>query len=458
MYRPEDSKLGAAAFWEAKTDSKIKQNAVQSRFEALKARREAGLDARRDKLAQKLHAEEQQLKQELVNSQESPAQRRAAMAARAREMARRREAERQQLADELMEQAFRDNCDPLRERYSRQIIYKTAQEREQQIQEKMALRILEEEENRMYDAMYEAERLKKEQRHLDDVRRQQEGAGEVKRSLDAQVAAVRDRQAAEAHLEAQEVQRMQQHWAQLQAEAEAADRAERARLQRLAEEVKQWNALRLMELSEKEREEREQDLAILQEALAREAAEEAADAAAREAKRQAVLHYRQQLALMMAKEEADREEQDAMILASQRLQEAKQDAEWAAREEARRRLMAEVDAIRQQQIAAKAHAKQYEKQQQKLELQQVQGDLQSLEHEKAVHAAEARKRALKQQLDVQTQMMAHMHLKNAEKEEKLHAAQLAVQSEQRYMQRVTAAEQQVAPQAFYGRKKVEWFH
>jgi hypothetical protein len=100
----------------------------------------------------------------------------------------------------------------------------------------------------------------------------------------------------------------------------------------------------------------------------------------------------------------------------------------------------------------------FEKEQQKLELLQIQGDLQSLEQEKAVHAAEARKRALKQQLDVQTQMMAHMHLRNAEKEEKLHAAQLAVQSEQRYMQRVSAAEQQVAPQAFYGRKKVEWFH
>jgi hypothetical protein len=60
-------------------------------------------------------------------------------------------------------------------------------------------------------------------RHLDDVRRQQEGAGEVKRSLDAQVAAVRDRQAAEAHLEAQEVQRMQQHWAQLQVRVPAQD-------------------------------------------------------------------------------------------------------------------------------------------------------------------------------------------------------------------------------------------
>lgn len=32
-------------------------------------------------------------------------------------------------------QAFRDNCDPLRERYSRQIIYKTAQEREQQVRQ-----------------------------------------------------------------------------------------------------------------------------------------------------------------------------------------------------------------------------------------------------------------------------------------------------------------------------------
>lgn len=91
------------------------------------------MDVRRDRLAAKLHDEEQQLREELVNSQETPAERRAKVAARAREMARKREAERQQLAAELMEQAFRDNCDPLRERQSRQILYKTAQEREQQV-------------------------------------------------------------------------------------------------------------------------------------------------------------------------------------------------------------------------------------------------------------------------------------------------------------------------------------
>jgi hypothetical protein len=48
------------------------------------------------------------------------------------------------------------------------------------------------------------------------VRCQQKIASEVKGSLDAQVAAVRERQAAEVQQEALEVQRMQQHWALLE--------------------------------------------------------------------------------------------------------------------------------------------------------------------------------------------------------------------------------------------------
>lgn len=98
---------------------------------------------------------------------------------------------------------------------------------------------------------------------------------------------------------------------------------------------------------------REMDLAILQEALAREAAEEAAEAAAREAKRQATLQYRKQLAAMMAKQEADQGEEEARVDAINRQQQAKREAEWAARDAARRKLMAEVEQIRQEQIARK---------------------------------------------------------------------------------------------------------
>lgn len=121
------------AAWENKTDSRIEENKLQARFAALKAQADAGLAARQDKLAQKLRAEEQALKQELISCQETPAQRRAQMAARAHELAQRREAERQQLAAALMDQAFRDNCDPLRERTSRHTVHTTAQEREQQV-------------------------------------------------------------------------------------------------------------------------------------------------------------------------------------------------------------------------------------------------------------------------------------------------------------------------------------
>jgi hypothetical protein len=128
-----DQALGAAAAWEAKTGARIQQQQVQRRFEALKARRAANIDARREQLATKLYEEEQYLKDELIRCQESPAQRRAQMAERARALAQRREAERQQLADHLLEQAFRDNCDPLRERYSKQILYRTAAERQQQV-------------------------------------------------------------------------------------------------------------------------------------------------------------------------------------------------------------------------------------------------------------------------------------------------------------------------------------
>jgi hypothetical protein len=102
---------------------------------------------------------------------------------------------------------------------------------------------------------------------------------------------------------------------------------------------------------------RELDLQILRDALEREAAEEAAEEAARTAKRQEVLHYRHQLASMMAKQAADQSEQDAMIDAANRVKQAAEDAEWARRDAARRQLMAEVDAIRQQQIAAKKMAK-----------------------------------------------------------------------------------------------------
>ena len=71
------------ATWEAKTDEKLKQSAAQRRLEALQARREADLEARRRELAALLQQEEEALKEELVRGQLTPEQRRKQMAERA---------------------------------------------------------------------------------------------------------------------------------------------------------------------------------------------------------------------------------------------------------------------------------------------------------------------------------------------------------------------------------------
>lgn len=123
----------AVANFEARTTKKIVSNIVQQRFDALKARQEADLNARRQKLADKLDLEDLALRQELLASKKTPEQRRSELAARARALAAKREAERQQLAASLYEKAFIQSCDVLRVENTKRILYRTLEERNAQV-------------------------------------------------------------------------------------------------------------------------------------------------------------------------------------------------------------------------------------------------------------------------------------------------------------------------------------
>jgi hypothetical protein len=129
----EEQRATNVALWQARSDEKQLGLLVQRRLEALTLRREADLQARRQRLADKLFAEEQAYRQELVQSKETPEQRRAKLAARAQALADRREAERQALARTLEEQAFVENCDVLRDTNSKRILYRTLDERTAQV-------------------------------------------------------------------------------------------------------------------------------------------------------------------------------------------------------------------------------------------------------------------------------------------------------------------------------------
>ena len=101
------AKFGNVAKWEADTDKKIANNAVRRELDKLRDARSAQIQARRERLAQKLYHEEEALRAELINSKVTPEERRAALASRAKALWEAREAERQAEASALMERHFR---------------------------------------------------------------------------------------------------------------------------------------------------------------------------------------------------------------------------------------------------------------------------------------------------------------------------------------------------------------
>jgi len=276
--------------------------------------------------------------------------------------------------------------------------------------------------------------------------------------LDEQIRLVNERRAEGEVQRQQDINQARALWARLDEEAAAEEAAEREKMRRLAAELAEFNRLKQTEMSEKDRKERELDLKILQEALAREAQDEAAEAAARAERINAARAYRLQLAQMMHAEAEDEAERDAQIQAVADAQQARRDAELAARETARTRLMQEVDAIRQQQILEKQMRMQAD---QEAIFQQDTNQLAAEEkwqREEAERQRQSRKKALSQRLELQTQMVAKAHIQAAEEMEKLKQLEHAKQNEEMYMTQVQQTLDETVPPAWHGRKKVDWYY
>lgn len=453
----EDQHFSALTAWTAKSEAKVKSTVIKKRFEDLKARREADLDQRRMRLAEKLLDEDARLKQELVSMQETPEERRAKLAARARELANRREEERQAVAQKLYEQAFAENCDVLRTTQSKRILYRTLEERTAQIESKMAAKIMEEEEKRMYHEMNEQERLKSEQRYMDDKRRQREAREATNKILDEQVRLVNAQRSDAKEARLQEIKEMRALWDKMAEEAAREEAMELERMRKLAADLAEFNLLKQSEMSEKDRKERELDLKILQEALAREADDEGREQAARAKRIADAQHYREQLARMMHEDAEDDAERDAMIQRVFDEQQAKYDAVLAAREEARRKLMEEVHLIRQEQIMEKHQRRQAELDEILREREQFALEEERFGKMEAQKRSEARKKALLQKLEIQTQMVAKAHMAAAMEVEKLAALEVAQKTEAAYMDQVKDTLGRSQPGTWHGRKKFDFY-
>jgi len=222
-------------------------------------------------------------------------------------------------------------------------------------------------------------------------------------------------------------------------------------------ELQQYNVLRQSHMSDYDRREKELDLRILQEALTKEAQEEADEARAKAARVADVRRYREKLAMLMQHEAEDDAEREAWISAVADAQQAKRDAEQQARDDARKKLMAEVQAIREQQIYYKQQQRLLENSDKAVQRRLNEEALAAQAEEEARVRVEMKKKQLVSRLETQTQMVARAHLAAAEEDEKLRALEVARIQEDTYMTQVKRTLQGSDPPTWHGRKKVDWY-
>ena len=440
------------------TDGRSTFQNFSTRFEALKARAEATLDARREKLASMLFEEERALQAELVTKQVTPEERKEALVARARALVAKREAERAQFAEQQLYRQWRAGCDGVRQGDSHAVLAKALAGRAEQVERKAAEKEAERRENLAFNALYEEERLKKEARHARDVKERKLRNEEAVRLLDEQVRKNLERRVEATDAKRRDVEDLKQQWAaeEEKAAATAAAKAEKARL--IVEELEAFNAQRRAEQAREKAEEEHFKKKLLDDAMAQIAAEEACEAELKVRKKEQDRLYREHLLALMVKGQLDESERDRLVEAQQAKYEAKRQEEKDREERARAKLMAEVCADRERQLAAKAARRMAAAEDKAEERRRMEEELAELRVAEEDHGAQVNAVQVQHRLDIEAQIQYRDSMAAKKKEEQRRQWESSMRAEADY-QRMIENEQRRANPATpsYARKSVAWF-
>ncbi len=176
-------------------------------------------------MAELLYEEELQLQAEMQASQLNAEDRRSQLEKRAKALISTREQERDDFAREMLYKHWRENCDGVRSDDSKRITLHFASLRKDQMSEKQQTIASEKEEKRLFDEMYERERLKLENRYQQDVKRRKERDEEAVRVLNDQLADVMLRKKEAVVAQKKEVEELKNRW---KAQDDAAEQVKQA--------------------------------------------------------------------------------------------------------------------------------------------------------------------------------------------------------------------------------------
>lgn len=346
-------KAGANAEWEIRTAGNIAAMKTQKRYDAIRRADAAALDARRHRLAEMLQAEQLAQEKALAALDESPEERKARMEARAKMLGDKREAERQEFVRSQYERQWRLACDPLREKESQAIMRATNAARAYQLGEKMQQLEMEEQENRVFDAMWEEDRLAKLGREEREESLRQQMDQEQKAVLDKQVAELHTFRVGEQQLAAAESAMMQQQWGLEHDESLKVEGLRSAVMQKAHDELDQFNQHRRSILAAAVKKEKSEDIERLNTVLKKEMDQDAKMEAAKEAQAELTRSFAKQM--MAQKQELASYEGEMEIKRKAQLDKAwdKRLAEWGREQSARESLMAQVLKERKMQVETK---------------------------------------------------------------------------------------------------------
>ncbi|ORY41229.1 hypothetical protein BCR33DRAFT_342469 [Rhizoclosmatium globosum] len=272
------------------------------------------------------------------------------MKIRREELRSKREAERKKICEAKMLQRWRNECDELRAIESKVLVEKVTKERGAQLEEHRIKHLKDEEEKKFFAQLWEQDRQKKIAREDRERNQLREMNAITVAMLDSQLTQLRAQQAEEERLKQEEALLMRQEMQMRKLEDQRNLLRKEQDQKAMREQLDKFNSLRLQARANEIQLSLEQDIKIVSDVLALDAAEKEAQSRRRTELRKEMQIYREHL-LEQRRLERERDQEIA------RMEKAEGDKLWNARAEkwnkeqrARDKLMVEVLSGRRDQL------------------------------------------------------------------------------------------------------------
>jgi len=345
--------VNCQAFWENRTDDVIRETRLKGKAGLIESNQRGSLQERRTKLALMLSAEQKAYEQELVDTEESPAQRMDKMAVRAYELKKRREDERKAFVQEKLYQQWRDGIDDLRTMDGETIQLKCIAARDHQLNEKDMQRQEEAEHNRVFDQLWYEGYLAKIEREEREKELRGERRDMQKGILSYQLEMKANRINDDKVVQDAENDELKVLWKQQELEEKSAHANSiiNARVQRA--KADEYAAIQSAQRDEEIELEKAQDKAFVASVLHKEKLLSEKEAYEKAKDKQKTREFNEALKIEMGRKAASEEELYRLQEEEQERNHRKRYAQWEKEEIARRDLMTEVYNDRAEQVRLK---------------------------------------------------------------------------------------------------------